>query len=100
MACIDVVAPRPWRVWAFRLAFVPCDPLDEGALFVRVTFPQEAAHLVVADADSPEQILQTAGRIVDSEGVLKPLTNLIGVAEAAGADLLFELVHLVGGEIA
>src|SRR6266404_5805035 len=100
MACIDVVAPRPWRVWAFRLAAVPCDPLDEGVLFVRVCFPQEATHLVVADADPSEQILHPAGRIADTEGVLKPLANLIGVAEAAGADLLLELVHLPSGELA
>src|ERR1700744_469268 len=100
MAGIDVVAPRPWRVWAFRLALVPRDPLDEGVLFVRVCFPQEAAHLVVTDADAPEQILHPGGRIADSEGVLKPLTNLIGVAEATCADLLFELIHLVGAELA
>ena len=51
-------------------------------------------------SDPPEQILHPAGRIADAEGVLKPLANLIGVAEAAGADLLFELVHLRGGELA
>src|ERR1700683_4533752 len=100
MAGIDVVAPRPWRVWTFRLAFVPCDPLDEGVLFVRVCFPQEAAHLVVADADPSEQILHPGGRIADAEGILKPPANLIGVAEATRADLLFELIHLVDGELA
>jgi len=69
-------------------------------LLVGVCFPQEAAHLVLADADPPEQILHPAGRIADAEGVLKPLANLLGVAEAARADLLFELVHLPGGELA
>ncbi len=100
MTRIDVVAARPWGSRAFRLALVPCDPLDEGVLFVRVCFPQEAAHLVVADADPPEQILHPGGRIADTEGVLKPLADLIGVAEAARADLLFELIHLVGAELA
>src|SRR5947209_1147937 len=100
MTRIDVVAPRPWGIWASCLALMPCDPLDEGVLFVRVCFPQEAAHLVVADADPPEQILHPGGRIADTEGVLKPPANLIGVAEAAGADLLFELIHLVGAELA
>src|SRR5262249_30530938 len=40
------------------------------------------------------------GRIADTFGVNKPLANLIGVAEAAGADLLFELVDLGRGELA
>src|SRR5438874_13431445 len=98
MTRIDVVAPGPWRVRAFRLALVPCDSLDKGTLLVGVRFPQEAAHLVVADADPPEQILHPAGRIADAEGVKKPLANLLGAAEATGADLLFELVHLRSGQ--
>ena len=36
MTRIDVVASCPWGAWAFRLALVPCDPLDEGVLFARV----------------------------------------------------------------
>src|ERR1700739_997892 len=100
MTRIDVVAARPWGVWAFRFALVPCDPLDEGVLFVRVCFPQEATHLVVTDADPTEQVLHPAGRIADAEGVLEPMANLVGVAEAARADLLFELIHLSSSELA
>src|SRR5262249_5669667 len=100
MTGIDVVAPGPQRARAFRLALVPCHPLDEGVLLVRVCLPQEAAHLVVTDADPPEQVLHPGGRIADTESVLKPLADLVGVAEAAGADLLFELVHLPGAELA
>src|SRR5262249_17455394 len=51
-------------------------------------------------ADPPEQVLHPTGAVADPEGVLKPLADLIGGAEAAGADLLFELVHLPGGEVA
>jgi hypothetical protein len=69
-------------------------------LLVGVGLPQEAGDLVVTDADPPEQVLHPAGRIADAEGVLKPLANLIRVAEAARADLLFEVFHLLGGELA
>src|SRR3954449_8377457 len=100
VAGIDVVAPRPWRVWAFRLAFVPCHPLDEGTLFVRVCLPQETAHLVVTDADALEQVLDPRGRIPDGKGGFDPVADLVGVAEAAGADLRFELSNLVGVEVA
>src|SRR5262249_13164188 len=92
--------PGPRGFGAIRLAFVPGDPLDEGMLLIGVRLPQEAAHLVVADADPPEQVLHAAGRIADGEGVKKPLADLIGVAEGARGDLLFELVYLPGGELA
>src|SRR5262249_16993226 len=97
---IDVVAARQRGAWAFRLALVPCYPLDEGTLLVRVRLPQQAAHLGVADGDPPEQVLHPAGRVADAEGVLKPLTDLLGAAEAAGFDLVLELADLLGGELA
>jgi hypothetical protein len=90
MASIDVVAARSWGVWAFRLALVSCDPLDESVLLVRVCFPQEASHLVVADADAFEQILHAAGLVGDIESLLDPMANLVRVAEAARADFIFD----------
>src|SRR5262245_9459630 len=100
MAGIGVVAACPWGVWAFRLALVPLHPLDKGTLLIGVCLPQEAAHLVVADADAFEQVLDAAGRVADLESVIEPLTDLIGAAERAGADFAFELSNLVGGKFA
>src|SRR5258708_2756875 len=68
MTRIDVVAPGPWGVRAFRLALVPRDPLDEGLLLVGVCFPQEAAHLVVTDAHAFAQIVDARGRLPDAPG--------------------------------
>src|SRR5262245_34661876 len=100
MTGIDIVASCPGGVGGLPLALVPCDALEEGPLFVGVCLPQQASHLVVADADALEQVLHPTGRIADPEGIKKPLANLIGVAEAAGADLLLELVDLRGAELA
>jgi hypothetical protein len=73
---------------------------DECFLLVRVGLPQKAGDLVVADADPPEQVLDAAGLVGDAEGVLDPLTDLVGVAEAAGGDLFLETLDLTGGELA
>src|SRR5262249_44563068 len=97
---IDVVAARPRRVGPLRLALVPRDALYEGLLLVGVRLPQEAAHLVVADADALEQVLDPGGGVADGEGGLDPVAHLVGVAEAAGADLLSELSDLIGLQLA
>src|SRR5262249_51143841 len=88
----------PRGALAPRLALVPRHPLDEGALLIRVGFPQQAGHLVVADADAFEQVFDPGGRIADGEGGLEPVAELGGVAEATGADLALELLDLAGGE--
>jgi len=100
MTSIDVVAACSWGVRALRLALVPRNPLDEGVLFVRVSFPQEASHLVVADANAFEQIFDPGGGIPDTKGGFDPVANLVGVAKATGADLCFELGNLLLGQIA
>jgi hypothetical protein len=96
----DVVASGRRGVRAFRLAFVAGDPPDEGVLLVGICFPQEAGHLVVTDAGAFEQILDTGGRTADVKGGFGPVADLVRVAEAAGADLRFELSDLVGIEVA
>src|SRR4051812_25389436 len=100
MASIDVVASRPGRVRPSRLALVPLHPLDEGTLLVRVCFPQEARHLVVADADALEQVLHPAGRVGGAESLLDPGADVIRITEAAGADFGLELINLAGGKFA
>src|SRR5215216_3114255 len=100
VAGVDVVAPGPRGPWPLRLALVPRHPLDEGALLIGVPFPQEARHLVVADADALEQVLDPGGGIADGEGGLNPVADLVGVAEAARADLGFELLDLLRGKFA
>src|SRR5262249_43461480 len=100
VAGIDVVAARPRRAWALRRALVPRDALDEGVLLVGVRLPQEAAHLVVADADALEQVLDPGGRVADGEGGFDPVADLVGVAEAAGAELGLELLDLLRGKFA
>src|SRR4051794_40432326 len=82
------------------LGLLPPVLVEELFLLVRVGLPQEASDLVVTDADAIEQILYAAGLVRHAEGVVNPLANLIGVAEAAGADLIFESLDLVGGELA
>src|SRR5262249_46480967 len=61
-------------------------------------FPQEARHLVVAGADAPEQVLDTAGGVPDTERLIDPEANLIGAAAAPRADLLLEALDLCCGE--
>jgi hypothetical protein len=73
---------------------------DQLLLLVRVGLPQEAGHLVVAGADAAQQGLDPAGGVPDPEHLLNPETDLIGIAEAPGADLLLETLDLSGGEIA
>jgi hypothetical protein len=55
---------------------------------------------VVADADPPEQILDAAGRVADGEGLVNPVSDLVGVTEAAFGDLDLEPPDLVRGELA
>src|SRR6202030_4032949 len=97
---IDRVATGSWSVLTLRLAWVPCNPLDESVLFVRVAFPQEATHLVVADANAFKQIFDSRRRILDTKGGLNPVADLVGVAETGGADLGFELLNLVRRQVA
>src|SRR5262249_19333155 len=59
---------------------------------------QEAGHLVITGADAAQQALDATGGVPDPEHLLDPEADLIGVAEAAGADLLLEALHLSGGE--
>src|SRR5689334_12855178 len=100
MTGIDVVASGPCSAGAFRLTLVPCHPVDEGLLFVRVCLPQEASHFVVTNANAFEQVLDAGGRITDRKGGGKPVTDLVGVAEAAGADFVLESLDLRRGKIA
>jgi hypothetical protein len=72
---------------------------DELLLLVRVGFPQEASHLVIAGADAPEQALDAAGGVPDPARLLDPEAGLIGAAEAPRADLLLEPLELSGGEV-
>src|ERR1035441_979836 len=74
--------------------------LDELFLLVRIGFPQEPSHFVVADADAAEQILHAAGLVGDAKGLQYPVANLVRVAEAARADFIFESIDLVGGKVA
>src|SRR4051812_36650227 len=96
----SIVAPGLRGAWALRLALVPRHPLDEGTLLVRVCLPQEASHLVVADADAPEQILHPAGRVGDAESLPDPVADVIRITKAAGADFGLELIDLVRGKFA
>src|SRR5262249_56978569 len=73
--------------------------LGERLLRVRVGLPQKAGHLVVADADPPEQVLDAAGRVADACGLLYPVADLVGTAEAAPGDLVLEFLDLVRGEV-
>ena len=67
-------------------------------VLVGVGLPQEAAHLVVADPDALEQVLDPGGGVADGEGGLEPVADLVGAAEAARADLGLELFDLRRGE--
>src|SRR4051794_25641312 len=73
---------------------------DELVLLVRIGFPQEAGHLVVAGTDPPEQLLDPAGGVGNAEGFLEPVADLIRVAEAPGADFVLEVFDLRGGQVA
>jgi hypothetical protein len=72
---------------------------DELLLLVRIGLPQEAGDLMVAGADAPEQVLDTAGGVRDPERLLDPEADLIRAAEASRADLLLEALDLSGGEV-
>src|SRR5271169_120504 len=87
--------PRPLRRSLLLLVLG-----DELVLLVRIGFPQEAGHLVVAGTDALEKLLDATGRVGDAEGSRDPVTNLIRVAEAAGADFLLELLDLLCGKVA
>ena len=99
MAGIHIVAPCAGPL-SPSLGLLPLVLAEELLLLVRVGLPQEAGDLVVADADPLEQVLHATGLVTDAEGVLKPLANLVGVAEATGADLVFELLDLARGKLA
>jgi hypothetical protein len=90
-------APCPWPLCGCLLPLVVGDELP---LLVRVRFPQKAGHLVVAGAHAPEQVLDATGRVPDSERLLDPQTDLIGVAEPTRADFLLETLGLTGREVA
>jgi hypothetical protein len=72
---------------------------DELLLLVRVGFPQEAGHPVVAGADAAQQILDATGGVQDTERFLDPEADLIGAAKAPRTDLLLEALDLCGGEV-
>src|SRR5262249_16673910 len=73
---------------------------DKGMLPVGGRLPPEAAHLVVADGDGLEEVLDPGARVADGEGGLEPVADLLGVAEATGTDLLFELSDLIRLQLA
>jgi hypothetical protein len=100
MTGIDIVAARARSTWTFRLTLVARDPPDEGLLFIRVSFPQEATDLVVGNANPLEEIFDSRGRIPDTEGGFDPVADLVGVAKTSGADLPLELFDLVRREVA
>src|SRR3954468_21786824 len=64
------------------------------------SLPQEARHVVIADANALEQVLDPGGGIADGEGGLDPVTDLVGVAEASRADFGLELLDLLRGKFA
>src|SRR4051794_19227538 len=98
MTSIDIVTACSRSILAVCLTFVSCDPLDEGMLFVGVSFPQEATHLMVGNANAFEEIFDTTGRIRDSKNGLDPVADLVGVAKATRADFGFELLNLLSGK--
>src|SRR5262249_17809741 len=74
--------------------------LDELLLFVPLRLEEEAGRLVKATAQTLEQTLGAAEGVGDPEGGLKPLPDLPRAAEAAGLNLLLELLGLGGGQLA
>ena len=55
---------------------------------------------MVGNVNAFEEILDTAGRILDTKDGLDPVADLVGVAKAASADLRFELIDLVRSKVA
>src|SRR5450631_1606961 len=100
MAGIHEIPPGVTSPLAVSLGLLPPVLLDELFLLLRIGFPEESSHLVVADADASEQILHSAGLVADAEGLLDPVANLIRVAEAARADFVSESIDLAGSEFA
>jgi hypothetical protein len=94
---VEARSPRPRPPGGAPL---PAVLLDELLLLVRVGLPQEPGHLVIARAGEARQVLDAAGGIRDPEHLLDPEADLIGGAEAPRADLLLEMFHLSGGEVA
>src|SRR4029077_20399194 len=88
-------APRP-----LRRGLLPLVVGDEVVLLVRVGLPQEAGHLVIAGADPIEQLLDPTRCVRGAESPLKPVSDLVRVAEPAGADFVLELLDLRGGQVA
>src|SRR5262245_36589847 len=100
MTGVHEVAARAPRPRPLRGRLQPLVMGDELLLLVRVGLPPEAGHLVVAGADAAHQLLDATGGVQDTERFLDPEADLIGVAEATGADLLLETLNLSGGEVA
>ena len=98
MTGIDVVAACPRRTLAFRFAFVPGNSFHEGVLFVWVPFPHKPAHLVIGDANPPEQLFDSRGRILDAESYIDPMDNLLGIAKQALGNFVFENLNLARGK--
>ena len=74
--------------------------VDKFLLLNRVSLPEEAGGLVVADADAMQQVPHPPGRISDVKGLVDPVTDLLGGEEAAGGDLGLESLDLGRLEIA
>ena len=97
MTSIHEIAAREPGPRPLRRSLLPLVMRDELVLLVGIGFPQEAGHLVVAGAEALEQLLNPTGGVTDAEGLLKPVADLIRIAEAAAADFVAELFDLWGG---
>ena len=100
VAGVHEIPPGVSCLLAAGIGLLPLVLLDERLLLVWVGLPQETSHLVVTDANPFQHVLDAAGRIADAEGLLNPVADLVGVAEAAPGDLVFELLDLVRVEVA
>src|SRR5262249_24288059 len=71
--------------------------LDERLLPVRGGLPQEAGHLVVADTEPFQHVVDATGRVADAESRVNPVADLGGCAEAALCDFVLWQLDLVRG---